>query len=133
VTIAERPLDPGLEGILLEELNIKSARYQGEGGGLTLDTEISQELKLEGLARDLVRKIQELRKQCGFAVEDRIRLFYEGDGVLAEALERGRDYIAAETLAVQVERGSPPQGACSDALQIEGNDLRVSVFRVAAS
>src|SRR5438874_9138524 len=105
VTIAERPLDPGLEAILLEELNIKAARYQGEGGGLTLDTEISQELRLEGLARDLVRKIQELRKQSGFAVEDRIHLFYEGDGVLAEALERWRDYIATETLAVAVARG----------------------------
>ncbi len=133
VTIAERPLDPGLEAILLEELNIKAARYQGEGGGLTLDTEISPELKLEGLARDLVRKIQELRKQSGFAVEDRIRLFYEGDGVLAEALERWRDYIATETLAVAVARGAAPTGASTETLQIEGNDLRVSVVRVATN
>ena len=133
VTIAERPLDPGLEAILLEELNIKAARYQGEGGGLTLDTEISAELKLEGLARDLVRKIQELRKQSGFAVEDRIRLFYEGDGVLAEALERWRDYIATETLAVAVARGAAPTGASTETLQIEGNDLRVSVVRVATN
>jgi len=133
VTIAERPLDPGLEGILLEELNIKTAQYQGDGGGLTLDTEISQELRLEGLARDLVRKIQELRKQSGFAVEDRIRLFYEGDGVLAEALERWRDYIATETLAVAVARGAAPSGASTETLQIEGNDLRVSVIRVAAN
>ena len=133
VTIAERPLDPGLEAILLEELNIKAARYQGEGGGLTLDTEISPELKLEGLARDLVRKIQELRKQSGFAVEDRIHLFYEGDGVLAEALERWRDYIATETLAVAVARGAAPTGASTETLQIEGNDLRVSVVRVATN
>jgi isoleucyl-tRNA synthetase len=132
VTIAEKPLKPELEGVLLEELNIKSARYQGEGGGLTLDTEISQELKLEGLARDLVRKIQELRKQSGFAVEDRIRLFYDGDGVLAEALERWRDYIATETLAVAVARGAAPDGASTETMKIEGNDLRVSVVRVAA-
>jgi isoleucyl-tRNA synthetase len=132
VTIADKPLKPELEGILLEELNIKAARYQGEGGGLTLDTEISQELKLEGLARDLVRKIQELRKHSGFAVEDRIRLFYQGDGVLAEALERWRDYIATETLAVAVARGEAPDGASTETLQIEGNDLRVSVVRVAA-
>src|SRR6184192_675469 len=118
VTIAERPLDPGLEAILLEELNIKAARYQGEGGGLTLD---------------LVRKIQELRKQSGFAVEDRIRLFYEGDGVLAEALERWRDYIATETLAVAVAKGAAPTGASTETLQIEGNDLRVSLIRVAAN
>lgn len=132
VTIAERPLNPELEAILLEELNIKSARYQGEGGGLTLDTEISQDLKLEGLARDLVRKIQDLRKQSGFAVEDRIRLFYEGDGVLAEALERWRDYIASETLAVAVAHGPAPDGASCETLRIEAHDLKVCVERVAA-
>src|SRR4029077_7741069 len=132
VTIAEKPLNRELQGILLEELNIKTARYQGEGGGLTLDTEITDELKLEGLGRDIVRTIQELRKRCGFAVEDRIRLCYQGDGMLARALERGRDYIAAETLAVQVERGSPPEGACSDALKAEGEELQVSVLKVTA-
>jgi isoleucyl-tRNA synthetase len=131
VTIAERPLDPGLEAILLEELNIKAANYKGEGGGLILDTEITEELKLEGLGRDIVRTIQELRKRCGFAVEDRIRLYYLGDGVLARAFERGRDYIAAETLAVQVERGPAPDGACSDALKVEGEELQVSVLKVA--
>jgi len=132
VTIAERPLQPELEAILLEELNIKAARYQGEGGELVLDTEISEELKLEGLARDLVRKIQELRKQSGFAVEDRIRLFYQGDGILAEALERWREYIATETLAVAVARGGAPDGASTETLRIEGHDLTVSVVRVAA-
>jgi isoleucyl-tRNA synthetase len=131
VTIAERPLDPGLEAILLEELNIKGANYKGEGGGLILDTEITEELKLEGLGRDIVRTIQELRKRCGFAVEDRIRLYYLGDGVLARAFERGRDYIAAETLAIQVERGAAPDGACSDALKLEGEELQVSVLKVA--
>jgi isoleucyl-tRNA synthetase len=131
VTIADKPLSPELEGILLEELNIKSARYAGEGGELALDTEISDELKLEGLARDLVRKIQELRKQSGFAVEDRIRLFYQGDGILAEALERWRDYIATETLAVAVSRGEPPDGASTETRGIEGHDITVSVVRVA--
>ena len=100
------------------------------GGGLTLDTQITPELKLEGLARDLVRKIQELRKQSGFAVEDRIRLFYEGDGVLAQALERWRDYIASETLAVAVAKGDAPEGASCETLKIEDQGLKVCVLRV---
>ena len=133
VVIGGPRLHPELENILLEELNIKAARYAGEAGELTLDTEISDELKLEGLARDLVRKIQELRKQSGFAVEDRIRLFYEGDGLLAEALERWRDYIATETLATAVARGQAPDGASTETLKIEGHDLKVSVLRVAAN
>jgi len=131
VRIADRPLRPELEAILLEELNIKAATYAGEGGSLTLDTDISEDLKLEGLARDLVRKIQELRKQSGFAVEDRIRLAYEGDGVLVQALERWRDFIATETLALSIERGALPEGASTEVLRIEGNALTVSVVQVA--
>jgi isoleucyl-tRNA synthetase len=131
IVIGGSALNPELETILLEELNIKAAKYEGEDGAVTLDTEINEDLKLEGLARDLVRKIQELRKQSGFAVEDRIRLFYDGDGLLAQALERWRDYIATETLAVAVARGAAPDGASTERLQIEGNDLTVSVVRVA--
>jgi isoleucyl-tRNA synthetase len=131
VTIGGKPLAAELESILLEELNIKAARYQGESGEIRLDTEITEELKLEGLARDLVRKIQDLRKTSGFAVEDRIRLFYDGDGILAQALERWRDYIATETLAVAVAQGQAPDGASSETLTIEGHDLKVSVLRVA--
>ncbi|MEO6796977.1 MAG: isoleucine--tRNA ligase [Candidatus Dormibacter sp.] len=131
VQIADRPLRPELEGILLEELNIKTASYAGEGGALTLDTEISEELKLEGLARDLVRKIQDLRKQSGFSVEDRIRLTYDGDGLLVAALERWRDFIATETLAVSMVRGSAPEGASTETFRIEGQELSVGVIRVA--
>jgi isoleucyl-tRNA synthetase len=130
VQIADRPLRPELESILLEELNIKKASYVGEGGALTLDTQIDEDLKLEGLARDLVRKIQELRKQSGFSVEDRIRLTYEGDGPLRAALERWRDFIATETLAVSMDRAAPGDGASIEDLQIEGNHLNVAITRV---
>ena len=131
VAIADAPLAPDLEAILLEELNVKEARYEGEGGLVTLDTRITEELQLEGLARDLVREIQELRKQSGFNVDDRIRLFYEGDGMLARALERWSDYIAAETLALAVAPGTPPNGASCKDLKIEGHGLRVCLVRVA--
>ena len=131
VQIADRPLGPELESILLEELNIKTASYAGEGGALTLDTEISEELKLEGLARDLVRKIQELRKTSGFSVEDRIALTYEGDERLQAALERWRDFIASETLAVSMTQGTAPEGSSAETFRIEGNDLTVGLVRMA--
>ncbi len=133
MTAAETPLAPELEGILLEELNIKSVRYAGEGGTVTLDTTITEDLKLEGLARDLVRKIQDLRKQSGFQVEDRIHLYYQGDGLLAEALERWREYIASETLAVAVARGKAPDPAFTQTFQIDGHQLDVGLVRVRAA
>jgi len=131
VQIADRPLRPDLEGILLEELNIKRATYAGEGGALTLDTEIDEELKLEGLARDLVRKIQELRKQSGFSVDDRIRLTYDGDGPLVAAIERWLDFIATEVLALSITRGPALDSASTETLRIEQHELTVSVARVA--
>ena len=132
VTIAEPPLPPDFEAILLEELNVKSARYAGEGGAVRLDTTISAELKEEGLARDLVRGIQGMRKRCGFAVEDRVRLFYLGDGTIAGVLERWRDYISRETLALAVERQEAPATACVETLTIEGQPLRVGLVKVGA-
>ena len=129
--VADRPLDPELETILLEELNVKRIRYQGEGGAVTLDTVITPELRLEGLARDLVRGIQDLRKQSGFAVEDRIAIFYDGDGLPAQALERWRDYIAAETLAVRLTREPAPEGAFEKTFTLDGQSLRVSVVKAA--
>ena len=132
VTIAEPRLPPDFEAILLEELNVKSAHYAGEGGAVSLDTTISPELKEEGLARDLVRGIQGMRKRCGFAVEDRVRLFYLGDGTIAGVLERWRDYISRETLALAVERQEAPGNACIETLTIEGQALRVGLVKVGA-
>jgi isoleucyl-tRNA synthetase len=129
MTVAERPLHPELESILRDELNVKRVEYRGEGGVVSLDTEITPELRLEGLARDLVRGIQDLRKQSGFAVDDRIVISYEGDGQLAQALEAWRDYVAAETLAVSIERGAAPDGAFTRVFNSDGQQLRISVMK----
>jgi isoleucyl-tRNA synthetase len=64
-----------------------------------LDTEISEELSREGDVRDLVRGVQTLRKDAGFAVTDRIRLCLFGSDRLKQAWEALADYVAAETLA----------------------------------
>jgi isoleucyl-tRNA synthetase len=132
VSIAEPPLPPDFEAILLDELNVKAARYTGEGGGVSLDTTISPELRAEGLARDLVRAIQGMRKRCGFAVEDRVRLFYQGDGMLASVLEGWRDYISRETLALAVAHEEAPASACIETFTIAGQQLRVGLVKTGA-
>ncbi|MDR1948060.1 MAG: isoleucine--tRNA ligase [Spirochaetaceae bacterium] len=76
---------------------------------LALDTEITGELSREGDVRDLVRGVQNLRKDSGFAVTDRIRLRLAGSDRLKQAWEALADYVAAETLAVSVEWG-PVEG-----------------------
>jgi isoleucyl-tRNA synthetase len=68
-----------------------------------LDTELTEELVREGDARDLVRGVQNLRKDTGLAVTDRIVLSLFGSGRVKAAWEAFGDYVAAETLATSVE------------------------------
>ena len=74
---------------------------------VAVDLTITPELKLEGLARDFVRGVQEARKNAGFEIDDTIVVVYRASGELAEAVERFRDYIAHETLAVELRAGDP--------------------------
>ena len=84
----------------------KSARgfAFAEGGGMlvALDTRIDRELLLEGLAREVVRAVQDARKLAGLDISDRIVLRVEAQGDAAEAVARWRDYIMGETLALEL-------------------------------
>jgi isoleucyl-tRNA synthetase len=86
-----------------------------EGGYLVgLDTVLTDELVQEGLARELVRTIQEARKQAGLNVSDRIVLEVEGNPAIMAALAAHRDYVGTETLASRWERPADPQAFVSN-------------------
>ena len=70
---------------------------------IILNTELTEELVLEGLAREFVSKVQNLRKTKEFEIADRIKLYYSGDSEVLKALEMFKDYIKDETLAVTYE------------------------------
>jgi isoleucyl-tRNA synthetase len=99
-----RELLPEVAAIVRDELNVKELRL---GEALVLDTTITDELRLEGMARDAVRMVQDLRKRSGLRIEDRIRLWYEGTEDWTRVFERFGPAIAAETLAVEVRAGRP--------------------------
>ncbi|MDR2343775.1 MAG: class I tRNA ligase family protein, partial [Spirochaetaceae bacterium] len=82
-------------------------------GSLTvaLDTEITEELALEGLARDLVRGVQNLRKESGLEVSDRICLYLSGPPRLKRALDAYSEYISGETLAVETSYAAAAESA----------------------
>ncbi|HEX5871261.1 MAG TPA: DUF5915 domain-containing protein, partial [Longimicrobium sp.] len=77
-------------------------------GGFTvaLDPTITPELRLEGLARELVNRVQNLRKETGLQVQDRIRLGIFGDGEILDVSRQWGEFVAGETLAVELETGS---------------------------
>jgi isoleucyl-tRNA synthetase len=72
---------------------------------LALETELTDELIAEGIARDVVRHVQQLRKDANLEMNARIHLRYDGDDTTAAAVETWADYIRAETLALDIARG----------------------------
>jgi len=85
----------------------------GDGGFAILDTATTAELEAEGLARDVVRAVQEARKAAGLAVGDRIRLALTLDAEGAEAARRHRELIAGETLAVEFDVATSAETAAA--------------------
>lgn len=69
---------------------------------VALDTELNQDLINEGLVRELISRIQNLRKDSGFEVTDRIKIFYIGSSLLDQAIHGQKEYIMTETLAVEI-------------------------------
>ena len=93
-------------------------------------TVLTEELRYEGLARDIVRRIQALRKEADFEIDDRIETYYLGDPELEKAFEVEADYIAAETLSIALHRAEPPEGAYVKEYEIDGRRLKLGLVRI---
>lgn len=115
----ELSMDLGGEAIVLkgDDLSIQSEDIPGWSvateGGITvaLDINITDELKKEGIARDLVNRIQNLRKDMGLDVQDKIRISVSDDDLLVtQSIENNKDYICAETQALELVFGDSPAG-----------------------
>lgn len=94
---------------------------------VVLDTEVTHELKLEGYARDLVRYIQDLRKEADFKVDDRIVVAIDVDGVVAEARDTFKDYLLSETLTKELVAFDSCQWDKEKDLDLDGIMVRVGV------
>ena len=96
-----------------------------------LATEITPELRLEGLAREIVHAVQSARRSAGLRVEERIVLHLDGSGLIREAAEGHRPEIAAETLAtaITVSHGAPFAGIHHEEHVIDGEPLALRIDR----
>jgi isoleucyl-tRNA synthetase len=120
------PLPENIAAIVRDELNVKKALFGAPE--VSLDTVITEELKLEGLAREVVRAIQDRRKKMGLNVEDRIDTRYDANGLLVRALERHADYIKSETLSVTLEHGRD-DGFEGEQMMLEGEQIWIGLKR----
>ncbi|NOZ61427.1 MAG: isoleucine--tRNA ligase [Calditrichaeota bacterium] len=103
VTLDDRTVQLESEDIQVE-LKPQENRVvqESDGSVLALDIHLTEELISEGLARDLIRQIQELRKEADFEMNDRIHLFFSGSEKIKNAFETHADYIKAETLSLDI-------------------------------
>ncbi|MCK4417234.1 MAG: class I tRNA ligase family protein, partial [Candidatus Latescibacteria bacterium] len=100
-------------------------------GNLTvaLDTTLTEELIDEGFAREFVHKLQNMRKEAGFEIADRIRIYYQTTDRLEKALKAFEDYIKVETLCLEFQRGDE-KGELRTSVRINGQPADIAVERV---
>jgi isoleucyl-tRNA synthetase len=117
--------------LLLEEVLIISQDIPGwsvasdQGLTVALDVTLTDELKQEGIARDLVNRIQNLRKDMGLEVQDKIHVKISNDNELVNASLGGfGDYIQSETQALSLELSAKPEGA----VMLEMDDFEIAVL-----
>ena len=124
------PVNGAEYAITREDIEILHEDLQGwmveSDGSVTvaLDTELTEELVEEGLAREFVSRIQNIRKDSGFEVMDRIRIYVKSSDRMAKALKRMSGYVMQETLAVELSTTPPP---ALPRAEEEINDERVSI------
>jgi isoleucyl-tRNA synthetase len=121
--------------VLPEEAQVRMRAREGlavaDAGGIVvgIDTEITPELEREGLARDIVRRVQDARKNAAFEIEDRIVLSYQAGETLSAVFETMGEYIAGETLAIEMREGTPPERSHVESFELNGEQVTVAIRR----
>jgi isoleucyl-tRNA synthetase len=133
-----------LKSQIIEELNVKDIECvesyddlnkldyacMTEGDlSVGLCTLVSEELEREGMAREIVHRIQNMRKTAGFEIADYILTYWEGDDYLAKVMldKVSADYIKNEVLARELTAGVPAEGVYSESFKLSGHEIKLGV------
>ena len=117
---------------LLVDRNSREGLAVATEGGVTvaLDLEVSDDLRREGLAREVINRVQGLRKDSGLELDDRIRLHLAAEGELEQAIVEHWELLAAEVLASERVGAPMPDGRDLTEFEVEGHLLQVALARV---
>lgn len=123
--------------ILPEEVEVRAQARSGyavsyEGAYVAaLVTELTPELIQEGLAREFIRRVQDLRKSAEFNISDRIRVVYQASPLLKQAVEAFRDYIMTETLTAElVAENSMPIGLTTMSDMFDDEEMTIAISKI---
>ena len=121
--------------ILPAEVEVRVTAKEGmavaaEGAYLAaLVTDLTPELIQEGLAREFVRRVQDLRKSADYDIADRIEVYYQASDLLNGAIEANREFIMGEVLAKSLSSGEAPVGSAKMEDDFDGEHVTVGVKR----
>jgi len=99
------------------------------GYAVAVDTKLTPELADEGLARELVHRVQGMRKSAGLEISDRITLYYGGWDRLPGVFAAFDEYVRGEVLADGVVEGAAPEGAAVEVVKVEGQEVTLGVVK----
>ena len=129
-------VDDHIITLLPKEIEVRTQPKEGytlaEEQGIIVGvyTVVTEELKKEGLAREIVRRIQNQRKDAGFDIADQIEVYYEAGSMLADVFITHGDYIASETLAISAHKAEPSEEAHVANYKIDGESLKIGLIRI---
>ncbi len=103
-----------------------------KGVTVAVDTTLTPELVQEGYARDLVRAVNNMRKEAGLEIADRIELAYAATGDVAAAMANFGDYVKQETLAISLVAGSLPNATYVQTVSVGGQDVELALRKAGA-
>ena len=114
--------------MVLITVNVKEGYCSSNNGHVfvILNTELNEDLILEGLAREIVRKVQSLRKDNDYVITDRIKLYYDGSEMIDKTIDKYSDYIKNETLAVELIKDS----SLEESYDMNGEAVKVKTERI---
>jgi len=136
---ADRDALKRVESQVLEEVNVKRLVLSSQDIPaatpvaelmVSLDTTISPELPAEGLAREIVHRLQTMRRSAGFDIADHITTYYQGDSYVNQVMEDFADYIKQETLSRQLVEGVPEQDVFTESYKLGGYDILLGVKKL---
>ena len=114
--------------MVIISVNVKEGYCSSNNGRVfvILNTELTEDLILEGLAREFVRKVQSLRKDNDYVITDRINVYYDGNDMLDKMILKYNEYIKNETLAVELVKDS----SLNESFDMNGISVKVKTERV---
>ena len=130
--------------LVLEELNVKELRYEsienvaglGASGyavisettnNVAISTHITIELEAEGIAREIVHRLQTMRRTAGYEIADHIVMYFESDASFVQTISAFADYIRQETLADDIEEGIPDDIDLREDHKINGSHISLGI------